>query len=115
MALTRRVTAVVEVLHRVEGGEDRYGNPVESWVPEPWGVWGIAPRESVEPDERGRNAVITGKTVYGPLPCPVGARDRVVLPDGLTYLVEGEVGDWLGNPHGGVQSGAVVNLERSDG
>ena len=111
----RRITAVVEVLRRVEDGLDRYGNATETWDPVPWGVWGIAPRESDEPDTVGRDVSIEKRTLYGPLPCPVGPRDRVILPDGLTYEVEGEVGDWTGNPHGRSQEGAVVRLERSEG
>lgn len=114
--MSRRITQTVTVLPFLEGGEDRYGNPVTGWGPPVlWGVWAVAPRESVEPDERGRTAVITGKTVYGPLPCPVGPHDRVVLADGGTYEVEGEVGVWDHNPHGGNQRGVVVNLERSEG
>lgn len=114
--MTRRITQTVEVLPWSEGAPDRYGNRTPGWgAPVSWGVWAVAPRESVEPDAPGRAPVITGKTVYGPLPCPIGAKDRVRLADGLTYEVEGDVGVWDKNPHGGSQRGVVVNLERSVG
>lgn len=110
------MTQTVDVLPFIEGAVDRYGNPKPGWGdPVPWGVWGVAPRTSSEPDEPGRAPVITGVTVYGPLPCPIGRKDRVRLVDGLTYEVEGDIGVWDKNPHGGSQQGVVVNLERSEG
>lgn len=106
------------ICRRVEGRRDRYKNPVVTYAPAiEWPVYSIAPRSSDEPDEAGRDAVITGITVHAPVDGPhPGPLDRVKHA-GTTWQVTGDVGTWDGNPHVVVtsQRGIVVNLDRTEG
>lgn len=112
----RRITEVVQVRRYEEGAVDRYGNEVPGWsAPVDVGVYVVSPRQSVEPDESGRRAIITGLTVYAPLGTVVNPRDRVLV-GGVSHEVVGEPAVWDDNPgtrrvHGGVQ----FDLERSEG
>lgn len=95
---------------------DRYGNAVPGYAdPVDLPVFAVAPNQSDEPDEQGRSRVLSGRTVYAPIDCPVKPHDRVVIA-GDTWEVVGEVGPWQLNPHGlGAHEGVQFNLERSDG
>lgn len=114
----RRITATIEVQRYSESTvRDAHGNSVASWTSTAVGVYAIAPKQSVEPDELGRRAVVTGLTVYAPLGTDVRPHDRVVLPHGVTYEVVGEIAVWDNNPHVPVtrNSGVQFDLERSTG
>lgn len=104
----------VTVLRRVDGDPDRYGNPTHTWAA---GVdvagCAVAPRSSDEPAETGRQAVITGLTVYMPPDTEVGPNDRLIVR-GVTYEVEGEPGDWR-HPFSGWRPGVEVAVSRVEG
>lgn len=113
----RRITQVLVRLPYVAGAVDpRYGNTTNSFgagIDLP--VYAVSPKQSVEPDEVGRRAIITGLTVYAPAGSVIGARDRVLVA-GKTYEVEGEQGSWTNNPHGsGFHDGIQFDLKRSEG
>jgi DNA/RNA endonuclease YhcR with UshA esterase domain len=114
----RRITAEIQVEKYAEAVEtDRYGNPVPGYAaPVSVGVYAVAPKQSTEPDELGRRAVITGLTVYAPLETDVGPHDRVTYR-GDVYEVQGVVGRWENNPHVHVNrhEGITFDLERSTG
>ncbi|MGG7653505.1 hypothetical protein [Kocuria rosea] len=121
--MTRRITITAGLARYTESAtRDAHGNHQPGWVePVPIGLYALAPKTSVEPDESGRRAVLTGMTAYAPLGTLVGAHDRLVLPDGTTWEVVGEVGQWAGNPHGGLlpghlrPEGVQFDIERSTG
>ena len=112
----RRYTATVRHYAYQEGAaEDRYGNPVAGYAdPVERPVYAVAPKQTVEPDELGRRAVITGKTIYADW--APGPHDRVGYQGGL-YEVQGEPGEWDNNPHTSVtrHHGFVWDIERSAG
>jgi hypothetical protein len=112
----RRITQVLGLrVFSEEVTVDRYGNRVPGWAdPVDVGVFAVSPKQSVEPDEVGRRAVLSGLTVYAPTTCPVTARDRVVYR-GESWEVVGDPGVWADNPHGGFQEGVQFDLERSEG
>lgn len=114
--VSRRITQVLGWRAWSEGEVDRYGNKVAGWAPPvDVGVYAVSPKQSVEPDEVGRRAVLSGLTVYAPASCPVSARDRVVFR-GVEWEVHGNPGVWVDNPHGsGFQEGVQFDLERSEG
>ena len=94
------------------GAEDAHGNPVDSWAdPVDVAVYGYGPRtDSTEP---GGTQVIVGLEVFAPEGLALSSRDRFVV-DGLTYTVEGEVGDWTSGPFG-FAPGVSFNLKRVEG
>lgn len=114
----RRITATLGIRRRIEGAEDRYGNPVEAWSdPEPWPVYAVGPRASDEPWTENRDPNVAELTVFAPVDGPrPGPLDRVVV-DGLEWDVDGRPGEWDRNPHVEAtrQRGIVVNLERKEG
>lgn len=107
----------VDVLPYQQGARDDFGNPVESWGgPVPTPVYGWGPRSAdgaAEPNMPHRDAVIIGLTVYGPPATQIGARDRVVVA-GVTYEVDGEIGDWNNGPFGWLP-GVSIALKRVEG
>lgn len=104
----------VTVWARTQTGTDRYGKPVYGW-PVGTEVAGaaIAPRSSEEPTEVGRQAVITGLTVYLPTGTTVTAYDRLTIR-GAVYEVTGEPGDWR-NPYSGRRPGVELAVTRVAG
>ena len=105
----------VTVLTRAQTGTDRYGKPAYDWPGPGVEVTGcaVAPRTSAEPLEVGRQAVITGLTVYMPSWVTVGPYDRLIVR-GVTYRVEGEPGQWR-TPYTGRRPGIEVAVTRADG
>lgn len=92
----------VTVLRPGTWGVDRNGNPlpgadIEIDVP---GCL-VSPRDSREPGEYGRTAVIVGLTVYMPPGTDIRTTDRVRVR-GVVRDVEGEPGDWR-SPYIGAQ------------
>ena len=96
----------------VAGVEDAHGNPVDSWAtPVDVKVYGYGPRyDSTEP---GGTQVIVGLRVFAPKSVQASARDRFVV-DGLTYDVDGEIGDWTNGPFS-FKPGVEINLRRVEG
>lgn len=104
----------VQRLPYVEGATDAHGNPVESWgAPEDVAVYGWAAPNSTEPKLAGHDRVVVDVEVYAPTSF-AGPRDKVTLPAGKTYRVEGEPEDYNHGPFGW-QPGYVVNLSRVEG
>lgn len=94
------------VIRRPSIVEDPYGDPIEGEYADAGEYLGrFAPNNPAEPVEVGRNAVITGGTVY--------LRDLSVAPDiassdrarvrGVEYEIDGEVGLWRRNSGFAVQ------------
>ena len=113
----RKLAALLQVERFEETGEvDRYGNPKTAYVAEDVAVYAVAPKQSVEPDENGRRAVVTGVTVYAPVDVEVGPNDRV-LWRGERFEVVGEVARWDHSPHNTAlpSFGIQFDLERSAG
>lgn len=109
------ISETVTILRRQQTGTDRYGKAVYGW-PEPGEdvqVLGFAPEPSQEPNEVGRRAVITNWTLYLPTGVSLGPFDRV-RARGITYEVDGDVGDWR-NPYTGSRPGLQVALKRVEG
>ena len=107
----------VQVLPFVEGGRDSHGNPIKSWgAPRKLTVMGWGPRgdgSSSEPRVPGREQVIVGLVLYTYPDPGITSRDRVAV-NGITYEVEGEVGDWTTGPFG-FEPGCTVALRRVEG
>lgn len=105
----------VTILTRTETGTDRYGNPTFAWPAPGVDVDGcaVAPRSATEPAQVGRQAVITGLTVYMPPGTVVGPYDRLSLR-GVTYEVDGEAGEWV-SPFSGWRPGVEVAVKRVEG
>jgi hypothetical protein len=113
----RRITETLKLERYTEGARDSRGNIVRGFLPpEDLPVFAVSAKSSVEADELGRRAVVTGKTVFAPAGTVVGPHDRVTR-DGLVYEVLGEPADWLLNPHRDVarQRGVQFDMERADG
>jgi hypothetical protein len=113
--VTAPVGEPVEVIRRVETGTDAYGQTTYDW-PEPGETvqaLAVAPRTSQEPAEIGRNAVITGITVYLPTGTLIGPYDRLRARSEL-YDVDGEVGDWR-DPFSTERPGLEVAAVRHEG
>lgn len=90
------MTETVEIW-RAGSSTDEYGDPIPGTLAKATEYQGrFAPNNPSEPVEVGRNAVITGGTVY--------IRDLASAPDiratdhakirGVTYPIDGEVGVW---------------------
>lgn len=93
------------------GETDAHGNPEDAWAdPVDLRIYGYGPSTSTEP---GGTQVIVGLVVLGPPDMVIDARDRFVI-DGLTYEVDGEVGDWNHGPFG-FKPGIAVNVKRVEG
>jgi hypothetical protein len=65
-------------------------------------------------DTSARDQVLVGYALLMPPGTVVEATDRVVLPNGHTYEVIGEPGEWL-SPMTGRQPGVQVALQRITG
>lgn len=110
----------ITVIRDIPGGVDDYGDPIPGITTETTyhGV-AIAPRvggpgtSSSEIDDRGRQGIVEGFTIYGPLDMDVTHTDRVRWRGDL-FDVVGEPGPWR-NPMSGRQAGVEVAIRRSQG
>lgn len=106
-------------VHRyTAGATDEYGNPAPAWDDGSVLLQRcvLAPKQSTEPDESGRRAVLTGYTVYAPWDANVSAHDRVHLgADPVLWEVVGEVGRWGPHPVTGSKPGCQFDIERVTG
>lgn len=75
-----------------------------------WGPCAVAPRSSVERVDPRSPAVLTGKTVYGPV-VDMDADDQLVI-NGVVYDIDGEPGEWI-NPMTGWVAGLEVAIKRT--
>lgn len=98
----------------VAGATNSHGNPVDSWAaPVDVAVYGYGPPTRTQESEPGGTQVIQGLQIFAPPGLAVSAQDRFVV-DGLTYEVEGEVGDWTHGPFR-YAPGIVINVKRVEG
>lgn len=92
----RRVEPIV--VRRASAQTDEYGDPIPGAFADHLTLQGkFAPNNPAEPVEVGRNAVITGGTVYVrdlPTKPDVADTDRVNIR-GVEFEIDGEVGAWL--------------------
>lgn len=119
--MTRRITATIGVRRYLESvSRDAHGNlRTRHADPVPLGVYAFYPATSTEPDEPGRRAVLTGRTVLAPITAEgqIGPHDLVDGPDGRTYEVIGTPGPWKHNPHARIpgNEGLQIELRRTEG
>lgn len=73
----------------------------------------VYPRTSGESTDQ-RDTVVIGLTLLAPYGVDLKATDKVRLPDGTTYQVDGEPGPWS-SPLTGWQPGVQAALERVTG
>ena len=92
---------------------DEYGDP--DGEPEEDDLEGctVAPRSSTEVDERGRQGVVVGLTLYAPYGTDIVHTDQLQV-DGVLYDIDGEPGLWK-NPFTGWEAGIEVALVRAEG
>jgi hypothetical protein len=90
-----------------------YTPPLES-VGTQVNVIAIAPRSTEHVPLEGHDRIVTRKTMYANLGCPIGTYDYVDLPEGQ-YLVEGIGEDWSQGPFSTVVSGIEYQLMRETG
>lgn len=104
----------VSILPYIPGARDAHGNATAGFgVPVPYDGCAVAPINSTEPNEPGRNAVITGYTVYGPTGMVITPRDHAVIR-GIEYQIDGEPGVWK-NPYTGESPGNQFAVKRIEG
>lgn len=98
----------------VAGPVDSHGNPTGTWpATVNVKVYGYGPPGLLMPvAEFGGTQVIQDLQIIAPK-FPVDPRDRFVV-GGITYEVEGEVGDWTMGPFG-FKPGMVIGLKRVEG
>lgn len=105
----------ITVYVRRPGGVDRFGDPDPGSPATMHTLSGcsVSPRTSSEDNNRG-DTVIIGLTLMAAYDADLGAADRIELPDGSTYEVEGEPGRWQ-NPLTGRKFGLSAALKRVTG
>lgn len=101
---------------RAGSATDEYGDPIPGEYANHLALAGrFAPNNPAEPVEVGRNAVITGGTVYVrdlASPPDVLPTDRAVIR-GVTYEIDGEIGVWRRNTGFAVQFAVKKSREAS--
>ena len=103
--------AVTVVVRREQ--RDRFGDRVYTGAREVHGVI-IAPQSSSEVGTLRAATITTGLTMYAPGGSGLTANDRVTLPDGTEWDVDGVPGKWF-NPIGASFDGEQVQLQRVTG
>lgn len=114
-----RLAASIEVgRYEKTGARDEAGDYLSEFVSRTVGVYGIAPSGSDEPEERNRNAIVTGWDIYAPPGTRIDPRDRVRIPgyEGDCEVL-GEAAVWEHNPYGSAMSryGVVIKVKKVDG
>lgn len=101
------------------GGFDKNGDPLAPSASATIYYYATAPRtqgagaSSASVDDRGRQGVIEGLTMYAPAGQDIRHTDQLVI-GGVAYDVDGEMGDWL-NPYSRRHPGVEINLRRAEG
>jgi hypothetical protein len=86
-----------------DGGTDQYGEVTPVYTPPlnqagtQISVIAFAPRSTAHVPVSGHDRIVTDKTMYANVGCPVGTYDYIDLPEGQ-YLVEGIGEDWSYGP-----------------
>lgn len=105
--------AIVRV-RSTPGGTDAYGDPIasaETRVALPLAF--VAPRESSDLSDRGRQGVLVGLTLFAPYDSDLLSTDRIEV-DGVLFGIDGDIGRWR-NPFTAWEAGIQVSLERVAG
>ncbi len=111
--------ATVTRIRMDPGGIDVYGDPVDSDADEEaLAGCGVAPRSTSDIDDRGRQGVIVGLSLYTPYGADVLYTDQFRV-EGLgsldgTYEVDGEAGQWK-SPLSSWEAGTEIALKRAQG
>lgn len=99
---------------RIRGaGVDDYGDPTGADVRVTLTGCGVAPRTSEDIDDRGRQGVIVGLTLYAPYGTDLLHTDRVEV-DGVVYEADGDLGSWK-SPLTSWEAGIEIALRRAAG
>lgn len=96
--------------------ENRYGDDQWDWTdPAELTITGcaVAPRDSTEDHNEGRQAVLIGFTVYAPAGTVVLPSDRLRIR-GDDFEVDGEPGAWI-SPFSDVEEGVEIGTRRVTG
>jgi hypothetical protein len=109
---------VTETVTRLRGSlvENRYGDDEWDWSdPAELDITGcaVAPRDSTEDHDQGRQAVLVGFTVYAPAGTEILPTDRLEVR-GDTWEVDGEPGVWV-SPFTEVEEGVEIRTRRVTG
>lgn len=106
--------ASVYRLRHAPGGMDRYGDATSGEVDRLL-IEGaaVAPRSTDDNNDRGRQGVIVGLSLYTPYGADLIYTDQVEV-DGAVYDIEGEPGKWK-NPLTSWEAGIEVALKRAAG
>ena len=93
---------------------DVYGDPAET-PPTRTRLDGcaVAPRSSADVNDRGRQGVVVGLTLFAPYGADIRHTDQLDV-DGVLYDVDGEPGSWS-NPFTFHEPGIEVALKRAAG
>lgn len=106
--------ATVYRLRPTPGGVDQYGDPTAGTVTRTLlEGCGVAPRESSDINDRGRQGVIVGLNLYAPYGTDLLHTDQVEV-DGIIYEAEGEPGQWK-SPMSSWEAGMEIALRRAQG
>lgn len=92
---------------------DKYGDPTGSDAEVELEGCAVAPRVSGDVDDRGRQGVVVGLSLYAPHGTDLLHTDRVKV-DGVVYEIDGEPGAWK-SPFSGWEAGIEVALKRAAG
>lgn len=103
----------VDVIPYQQAAVDAYGDSTESYGPPVPYLCGVDPVYSSEPDAAGRNAVITGYTIFGPPGMVVGPHDHLTVRGG-PCKVDGDVARRVNN-FTGADFGVEFVAERVSG
>lgn len=102
------------IIRRATQAKDEYGDPIpDVWADHLELAGQFGPNNPAEPVEVGRNAVITGGTVYvrGLTSRPdIRATDHCVVR-GVEYLIDGEIGAWLRSDSWAIQFAVKLTKE----
>lgn len=104
---------VIKWKRYVEGGEDPYGKPKESFADPVTIPADFAPTRSEEPIDGLTTRVVYDAQLILDEPIDYDARDRFLV-DGVEYQAEGVGGTWWGR-YSRRLFGQVIEIRRSDG
>lgn len=107
------MTCTITRIRRTQSGTDAYGDPV--WTEEGRALRDafVAPRTSSDVEGVGRDGVVVGLTLFGPVDLDVTAHD-VIDVGGDRYRILGDVARWE-SPFSTWRPGSSVALERAEG
>lgn len=94
-------------------GRDKYGTPLSGDTRTNLDGCFVAPRSSEDTDDRGRQGVVVGMSLYGPYGTDLVHTDLVEV-DGVRYELEGDPGQWK-NPLTGWEAGFEQAIRRAAG